>query len=136
MGLLTSLPVLAFAAFGALAPAAARHRGVHRVTLVSLLAVVGRAVGPGHAQRGGVPGALDAGPGRDGDGQRADAVAGQAALPDRVGTVTAIYTTALAVGLTRRADLTVPIAETFGGWRVGLGTWAVLASSRRCPGSV
>src|SRR4051812_44962943 len=38
-GLLTSLPVIGFAAFGALAPAAAGRFGVHRVTLVALLAV-------------------------------------------------------------------------------------------------
>src|SRR5690349_20853466 len=39
-GLLTPLPVLAFAAVGALAPALARRVGMHRVTLVSLIAVV------------------------------------------------------------------------------------------------
>src|SRR3954465_2289452 len=39
-GLLTSLPVLAFAGFGALAPAAAPRLGPHRVTLLALLAVV------------------------------------------------------------------------------------------------
>src|SRR5690242_17603294 len=39
-GLLTSLPVVAFAIFGALAPAAAGRIGVHRVTLVALLAAV------------------------------------------------------------------------------------------------
>ena len=47
-GLLTSLPVLAFAVFGALAPAAAARLGPHRVTFLALLAVVvglaGRAV--------------------------------------------------------------------------------------------
>ena len=50
-GLLTSLPVLAFAAFGALAPQLARRIGVHRVTLAALLMVAGglaaRAVAPG-----------------------------------------------------------------------------------------
>ena len=37
-GLLTSLPVIAFAIFGALAPAAAQRIGIHRVTLVATLA--------------------------------------------------------------------------------------------------
>ncbi len=39
-GLLTTLPVLAFAAFGALAPELARRVGVHRITLAALVAVV------------------------------------------------------------------------------------------------
>ncbi|MCK5930153.1 MAG: MFS transporter, partial [Nocardioides sp.] len=37
--LLTSLPVLAFAVVGALAPLAARRVGLHRVTLLAMLAV-------------------------------------------------------------------------------------------------
>src|SRR3990172_733815 len=40
-GLLTALPVIAFAVFGALAPAAAGRTGVHRLTLLALLSVVG-----------------------------------------------------------------------------------------------
>ncbi len=39
-GVLTSLPVLAFAVFGALAPRLARMIGLHRVTLVALVCVV------------------------------------------------------------------------------------------------
>ena len=39
-GLLTSLPVLAIAVFGALAPSFARAVGVHRAAAISLLAVV------------------------------------------------------------------------------------------------
>ena len=37
--LLTSLPVLAFALFGSVAPLLARRYGVHRVTLLALFAV-------------------------------------------------------------------------------------------------
>src|SRR3954452_6299283 len=40
-GVLTTLPVLAFASFGALAPWLARVIGLHRVTLAALLGVVG-----------------------------------------------------------------------------------------------
>jgi CP family cyanate transporter-like MFS transporter len=127
-GLLTSLPVLAFAIFGALAPAAARRLGPHRVTMLALLAVViglaGRAV----------------------VGQEAAflalslvAVAGMAManvlipslvrlhFPERIGLVTGLYTTALAVGLTGAFLLTVPVADALGSWRWGLGIWAVLA---------
>jgi CP family cyanate transporter-like MFS transporter len=134
VGLLTSLPVLAFAAFGALAPAAARVAGVHRVTLLSLLAVgaglFGRATT--HSEAAFLLFSTLA-------------LAGMAManvllpslvklhFPDRVGTVTAIYTTALAVGLTAALVLTVPISEAFGGWRVGLGTWAVVAVVAALP---
>ena len=47
VGLLTSLPVLAFAGFGAAAPALARRTGVHRATLLALVALtVGLATRP------------------------------------------------------------------------------------------
>ena len=133
-GLLTSLPVLAFAVFGALAPAAAARLGPHRVTLLALFGVVvglaGRAV----------------------VGQESAflalslvAVAGMAManvlipslvrlhFPDRIGLLTALYTTALAVGLTASFLLTVPVADAFGGWRYGLGVWAVLAAVAALP---
>jgi CP family cyanate transporter-like MFS transporter len=38
-GVLTTLPVLGFALFGALAPALARRLGTHRITLLALAAV-------------------------------------------------------------------------------------------------
>ena len=133
-GLLTSLPVLAFAVFGAVAPALARIIGVHRVTLGALLAVAGglgaRAVVQGEAAFL-VLSML--------------ALAGMALanvllpslvklhFPDRIGLVTALYTTALAIGITAALTLTVPIAQTFGGWRVGLGTWAVVALLATIP---
>lgn len=133
-GLLTSLPVLAFAIFGALAPSAAHRFGPHRVTLLSLLAVV---VGLGG--RAAVP-------------QESSflalsllAVTGMAManvlipslvrlhFPDRIGLLTALYTTALAVGLTGSFLLTVPVADALGGWRYGLGIWAVLALVAAVP---
>jgi CP family cyanate transporter-like MFS transporter len=127
-GLLTSLPVLAFAVFGALAPVAARHVGVHRVTLLSLLAVTGGLLVRALVHREAAFLALSM-----------LALAGMAManvllpslvklhFPDRIGPVTALYTTALAVGLTTSLVLTVPIAEAAGGWRVGLGVWSALA---------
>ncbi len=127
-GLLTSLPVIAFAIFGATAPAAARTIGAHRTTLVALLAVV---VGlAGRAAVHDVGAFL---------GLSMLALAGMAManvllpslvrlhFPDRIGTVTALYTTALSVGLTAAFVLTVPVADAFGGWRWGLGAWALVA---------
>jgi CP family cyanate transporter-like MFS transporter len=133
-GLLTSLPVLAFALFGAAAPALARLVGVHRITLLALLGVVA-----GLFARSVVDGAV------------AFlllsmlALAGMAVanvllpslvklhFPDRIGTVTSLYTTALAIGLTAALTLTVPVSEALGGWRYGLGGWAALALVAAVP---
>ncbi|WP_425571686.1 MFS transporter [Nocardioides aquiterrae] len=133
-GLLTSLPVVAFAVFGALAPAAARRIGIHRVTLLSILAAVagllGRAVTGSEAlflvlsllALGGMAMANVLLPSLV-----------KLHFPDRIGRVTAIYTTALSVGLTAALVLTVPVAHAFGGWRWGLGAWAALAIVAALP---
>ena len=133
-GLLTSLPVLAFAVFGALAPKAAARLGPHRVTLLALLAVVvglgGRSVV--HHESAFLLLSVVA-------------VAGMAManvlipslvrlhFPDRIGLMTAVYTTSLAVGLTAAFLLTVPVSDAFGSWRYGLGAWAVLAAVAALP---
>ena len=133
-GLLTSLPVLAFALFGALAPAAARRLGPHRVTLLALLAVVVGLGGRAVAEQEATFLALSL-----------VAVAGMAManvlipslvrlhFPERIGLVTGFYTMALSVGLTGSFLLTVPVAEALGGWRYGLGMWAVLAAVSALP---
>ena len=133
-GLLTSLPVLAFAGFGALAPLAARRAGPHRVTLVALLAVAaglaGRAV-VDHEVSFLLLSLV--------------AVGGMAManvlipslvrlhFPDRIGPMTAAYSTSLAIGLTSAFLLTVPVANWLGSWRWGLGIWAVLALVATLP---
>lgn len=133
-GLLTSLPVLAFAIFGALAPLAAARLGPHRVTLLALLGVV---VGlAGRAVVGEKTAFL---------ALSLVAVAGMAManvlipslvrlhFPDRIGPMTSVYTTALAVGLTAAFLLTVPVADALGSWRYGIGAWAVLAGVAVLP---
>lgn len=134
--LLTALPVLSFASVGALAPRLATLIGLHRLAFASLICVV------------------------IGLGTRAHvdsaawflvlsfvALSGMAAanvllpslvklhFPDHVGTVTALYSTALAIGLTAASTLTVPIAEHGGGtdWRAGIFTWALLAAVAAVP---
>ncbi len=133
-GLLTSLPVLAFAIFGALAPTFARVVGLHRSLAISLVAVVIGLGGRAAAQDSTVFLALSA-----------VALAGMATanvlipslvklhFPDRIGRATAIYTTALAVGLTSAFLLTVPISDAFGSWRAGLGVWAIVAFVALAP---
>jgi CP family cyanate transporter-like MFS transporter len=133
-GLLTSLPVLSFAVFGALAPSAAARLGPHRVTFLALLAVVAGLAGRAVVQQESAFLALSL-----------LATAGMAManvlipslvrlhFPDRIGLLTALYTTALAVGLTSAFLLTVPVADEFGSWRYGIGVWAVLAAVTAVP---
>ena len=133
-GVLTTLPVLAFAGFGALAPGLARGAGVHRVTLLALVAVV---LGLGlRAVTSSVPVFLLL---------SLVALAGMATanvllpslvklhFPRRVGLLTSLYTTAMAVGLTSASALTVPLGESLGSWRWGLGTWALTALVAALP---
>jgi CP family cyanate transporter-like MFS transporter len=54
-------------------------------------------------------------------------------FPDQIGRMTAVYTTALAVGTTAAAGLTVPIGGLGDGWRLGLGSWAALSALAVLP---
>ena len=134
VGLLTSLPVLAFAGFGAAAPLLARRIGVHRATLLALAALT-----LGLATRPLVPHQLPF------LALSMLALSGMAVanvllpslvklhFPDRVGRVTALYTATMAAGLTAALMLTVPISGSGGGWRTGLGAWAVPAVLAAIP---
>lgn len=133
-GVLTSLPVIAFAGFGAVAPWLAGRLGVHRVTLGALITV---ALGLGLRAVVDSPALFLL--------LSLVALAGMAAanvllpslvklhFPDRVGAITALYTTSLAIGLTCALTLTVPVSDAFGGWRAGLGVWAIVAVVAALP---
>jgi CP family cyanate transporter-like MFS transporter len=133
-GVLTTLPVLAFATFGALAPGLAARLGVHRVTALSLFAVV---IGLALRARADSSGAFLA--------LSLVGLAGMATanvllpslvklhFPRRIGLLTSIYTTSLALGLTLSSVLTVPVGEAAGTWRAGLATWAVTALVAAVP---
>jgi CP family cyanate transporter-like MFS transporter len=138
-GLLTALPVLSFAIFGALAPRFARALGMHRVTLLALGAL---ALGLWFRSRA--------------DSGLAFlllsfvSLAGMAVanvvlpslvklhFPDRVGLLTSLYSTFLALGLTSASVLTVPISDAGSDsgtidWRLGLATWAGTAVLAALP---
>lgn len=133
-GLLTSLPVIGFAVFGAMAPAAAHRIGLHRVTLVALVAAViglaGRAVT--HSEVLFLLLSLLALSGMAMANVLLPSLV-KLHFPDRIGRVTAIYTTALSIGLTAALMLTVPISDALGGWRWGLGAWALVAAIAAVP---
>ncbi len=134
-GVLTSLPVVAFAVFGSIAARLARAVGPHRLTLAALLAVV-----VGLAARTRVDSVVVF------LGLSLLALAGMATanvvlpslvkrhFPTRIGVMTTAYSTALAVGLTSSSVLTVPIGLALGGgWRDGLMLWAVTAAVAALP---
>lgn len=134
--LLTALPVVCFATVGALAPRLGHLVGLHRLSLIALLCVVA-----GLATRSHVDHAWPF------LGLSFVALAGMATanvllpslvklhFPDRVGQVTALYSTSLAAGLTAASTLTVPIAERGHGtnWRHGLIVWALTALIAAVP---
>lgn len=136
-GVLTALPVFSFATVGALSPRLARMVGIHRLTLLALLCVaVGLAL---RAQVHSTALFLVL---------SFVSVAGMATanvllpslvkehFPDRIGLLTAVYSTALAIGLTGASVLTVPIAEFHSpdvDWRRGIFVWALLAAVAAVP---
>ena len=130
-GVLTSLPVVAFALFGALAPRLASAIGPHRLTAVSLACVVAGLIGRSRVDHVLPFLALSL-----------FALVGMATanvvlpslvkrhFPDHVGWMTAVYSTGLALGVTSASVLTVPVSEASGGaggWRSGLAIWSLTA---------
>jgi CP family cyanate transporter-like MFS transporter len=133
-GLLTTLPVLAFASVGAITPTLARRVGEHRLLLLALVTLgVGMLV---RSFVGSAPVFLLS---------SAVALSGGAVgnvliptlikrhFPARTGIMTTVYTTALAVGTMLAAAATVPIERASGDWHIALGVWAALAAVAAIP---
>ncbi|WP_190083370.1 CynX/NimT family MFS transporter [Streptomyces longisporoflavus] len=128
-GLLTSVPPLCFAIFGVMAPRLARRFGPSAVVCAGMVAIAaGLAIRP---FLGGTVGFLAA---------SALALMGIAVsnvlmpvivkrwFPDRVGSMTGLYSMALALGTSLAAAITVPMTDALGGsWQTGLAVWAALA---------
>ncbi|MFE6910317.1 CynX/NimT family MFS transporter [Streptomyces erythrochromogenes] len=128
-GLITSVPALCFAVFGVTAPRLSRRFGPVAVVCAGMAAVAaGLLIRPFAS---GATGFLAA---------SALSLAGIALtnvllpvivkryFPDRVGTMTGLYSMALAAGTSLAAAATVPLTGALGGnWRAGLLVWACLA---------
>ncbi|MFI8453037.1 CynX/NimT family MFS transporter [Streptomyces erythrochromogenes] len=128
-GLITSVPALCFAVFGVTAPRLSRRFGPVAVVCAGMAAVAaGLLIRPFAS---GAAGFLAA---------SALSLAGIALtnvllpvivkryFPDRVGTMTGLYSMALAAGTSLAAAATVPLTGALGGsWRAGLLVWAALA---------
>jgi CP family cyanate transporter-like MFS transporter len=134
-GLLTSLPALCFGVFGIAAPRMARRYGPSAVVLAGLAAI-----GAGLALRSlttsTVPFLVTS----------ALALAGSAVgnvlmpvlvkryYPERLGTMTGLYSMSMAIGAGAGAALTVPLSRAAGdSWRAGFGVWAAVAALSVLP---
>lgn len=124
LGVLTSLPLLAFAVFSALSPALGRRLGVERAVAGALVLIV---IGTGIR---GLPsvevlfgGTLLLGIG---------IAVGNVLLPalakrdfaDRSGWITSLYSSSMGLGAAVAAGVSVPLAQ-WTGWRAALALWAV-----------
>ncbi|MFG3719784.1 CynX/NimT family MFS transporter [Streptomyces massasporeus] len=134
-GLLTSVPPLCFAVFGVMAPRLARRFGAGAVVCAGMVAIAtGLLIRP---YAGGTAGFLAG---------SALALMGIAVsnvlmpvivkhwFPDRVGSMTGLYSMALALGTALAAAVTVPLTDSLGGsWQTGLALWAGLAVAAVLP---
>ncbi|MET4923977.1 MFS transporter [Streptomyces sp. PSRA5] len=134
-GVLTSVPALCFAVFGITAPRLARRFGPGAVVCAGMVAITaGLLIRP---FTHGTAAFLAA---------SALALMGIAVsnvlmpvivkryFPDRVGTMTGLYSMSLSAGTAVAAAATVPMTAALGGsWRLGLGLWAVVAAVAVLP---
>ncbi len=134
-GVLTSVPPFCFAVFGFTAPRLARRYGPGAIVGAGMVAITaGLLIRP---FAGGTAAFLAA---------SALALMGIAVsnvlmpvivkryFPDRVGTMTGLYSMALALGTAFAAAATVPMTEALGGsWRLGLALWAIPAAVAVLP---
>lgn len=134
-GLLTSVPPLCFAVFGVTAPRLARRFGAGAVVCAGMVAIgTGLLIRP---YAGGTVAFL---------ATTALALMGIAVsnvlmpvivkrwFPDRVGSMTGLYSMALAMGTATAAAVTVPLTGALGGnWQSGLALWAALAAAAVLP---
>ena len=127
-GLLTTLPVLCFAAAAPLAAWLGRRRGMDRALALGMLGI---AVATALRSTGGVA-ALLAGTVLLGVAITIGNVLMPAVVkqrfPGQVGTVTGVYTAALIGGAAVAAGTSVPLANALG-LRLGLGAWALVAAA-------
>ncbi|MFF4371672.1 CynX/NimT family MFS transporter [Streptomyces sp. NPDC001594] len=134
-GLITSVPALCFAVFGVTAPRLSRRFGPAAVVCAGMAAVAaGLLIRPFADSAAAFLAAS------------ALSLAGIALtnvllpvivkrwFPDRVGTMTGLYSMALAAGTSLAAAATVPLTSALGGdWRTGLLVWAALAVAAVLP---
>ncbi len=133
IGLLGMLPPLAFAASGFIAPLVARRAGLEATLLLACLAMavgpVVRAVAPNYAVL--LVGSIVLLAGM-GFGNILLPPVIKRYFPDRIGTMTAVYATLMAVGASIPPLIAAPLAAATS-WRFALGIWALAAVVAAVP---
>ncbi|MFE7173486.1 CynX/NimT family MFS transporter [Streptomyces sp. NPDC057616] len=128
-GLLTSVPPLCFAVFGVTAPRLARRFGPAAVVCVGMAAIgAGLLVRPyTHSTAGFLAASALTLMGIAVSNVLMPVIV-KRWFPDRVGSMTGLYSMALALGTAAAAAVTVPMTEALGGsWQSGLAIWSILA---------
>jgi CP family cyanate transporter-like MFS transporter len=133
-GVITTLPVICFAGLGVLTPMLTQRLGAHRLLVLALLAsTAGLALRPVWTDTASFASlSVLALSGAAISNVLMPSLV-KAHFPDRIGAMTALYVTALAVGTTAAAGLTVPIGDAVGGWRFGLASWSMLCGVAVLP---
>jgi len=132
-GLLGTIPVAMFALLGSLAPLLVRRFAIEPVLVVAMLVSAG-----GEIARSGASGPWEflgwsaVALGAMGIGNVLLPPLVKRYFPDRIGLVTAVYSTALAVSTMVPPLLAVPVARQVG-WRASLGVWAVVGVAAALP---
>lgn len=133
VGVLGTLPPIAFAASGLLAPLVARRLGLETAFVLACLAmIVGTIVRAVSLEYG----ALLAGSAVALTGMGFANIllppAVKKYFPDRIGQVTAAYATLLAISIAVPPLIATPVAAALG-WRVSIGAWAMVAVAALVP---
>jgi len=132
-GVLGMVPVLAFALFGSLTPPLSRKIGIEPLLIIAMLVA---ALGVGVRSTADTASefiiwsvvAL----GGMGAGNVLLPPLVKRYFPDKIGPVTAIYTTLIAVSTALPPLFVVPLAEAFG-WRTSLGQWMIIGVLSAVP---
>jgi MFS transporter, CP family, cyanate transporter len=133
-GVLTTLPVVCFALFGVGSAGPVRRLGLHRAAVLVLVLVTVGLVLRALVHNSALFLLCSV-------VSLAGAAVGNVILPplvkvhfpDRVPMMSALYGAALMCGAAVASVTTVPLSDAFGGWRAGIGLWAVLSGVALLP---
>jgi CP family cyanate transporter-like MFS transporter len=132
-GLLGTIPVVSFAAFGSITPVLARRVGLEPLLIAAmLLSVTGEIVRSGTSTAAGFLGWSVIALAGMGMGNVLLPPVVKRYFPDRIGVVTSVYSVTMSFSTAVPALLAVPVAERLG-WRASLSVWAAVGVLAAIP---
>jgi CP family cyanate transporter-like MFS transporter len=132
-GLLGTIPVVSFAAFGSVTPVLARRVGLEPLLIAAmLLSVTGEIVRSGTSTAAGFLGWSVIALAGMGMGNVLLPPVVKRYFPDRIGVVTSVYSVTMSFSTAVPALLAVPVAERLG-WRASLSVWAAVGVLAAIP---